>query len=122
MTNFLPAGVAQAWQISGGSSLRRLSDVTFAGRVVSNSLPAQSITLLVVPPANPPRLRPGAVNATPAFDFWLDGRKGERYVIQSSRDLAAWLPLQTNLLAADSVHVTVPATSSSRFYRAQWVP
>ena len=122
VTNFLPAGVAQAWQLSGGSGLRRLSDLAFSGKVLSNSLPAQSITLLVVPPANPARLRAGGVNASPEFDFWLDGAKGERYLIQSSRDLVTWLPFQTNLLAADSVHFTVPATGTSRFYRAQWLP
>ena len=122
LTNFLPAGLAQVWQLSGGTSLHRLSDLTFSGKVLSNSLPAQSITLLVLPPASPPRLRPGTVNTGPAFDFWLEGRLGERYVIQSSRDLATWLPLRTNLLDASPLHFTVPATSSSRFYRAQWVP
>jgi len=121
LTNFLPSGTAQLWQLTSANSITRLSDVAFTGNTFSNSLPPQSITLFVLPAGSPPHLRPGAISATNTFDFWLDGLAGQRYVVQSSSNLVNWPPMQTNTLSSNSVHIVVPATGT-RFYRAVWVP
>ncbi len=61
------------------------------------------------------------MSRTNTFDFWLDGQAGQSYVVLWSSNLLNWLPLQTNTLASNSVHIVVSATNvASRFLRAQW--
>lgn len=121
LTNFLSAGTAQVWQLTSANTIARLSDVTFAGNVFSNTLPAQSITLFVVPGGTPPTLQAlGAAGND--FSFRLEGSAGHRYAILSSSNLLNWQHLQTNTLAGNSLLLTVSATNSRRFYRAQWLP
>ncbi|MFO1475220.1 MAG: hypothetical protein U1F98_01040 [Verrucomicrobiota bacterium] len=49
----------------------------------------------------------------------VTGLAGQTVVIQTSADLLSWLPVATNVLAADrwSYTNTVPASTGSRFYR-----
>ncbi len=49
--NFTPAGSAKAWQLTATNVITRLADVSPAGGTLSMTLPAPSITLLVVPTA-----------------------------------------------------------------------
>ena len=42
-------GTAQAWQLTPANTITRLSDLTLSGNSIAASLPAQSITLFVVP-------------------------------------------------------------------------
>jgi hypothetical protein len=66
LTNFAPAGTAQVWQLTSANTITRLSDLTLTGNTISNALPAQSITLYVLPaavqagPATNPNPAPGA--------------------------------------------------------------
>ncbi len=57
LTNFLPAGTAQVWQLTSANTISHLSDLTFSGGTFSNTLPAQSVTLFVLPAATQPQLR-----------------------------------------------------------------
>ena len=123
LTNFLPSGTAQVWQLTASNIISRLADLPFIGNTLSNSLPPQSITLYVLPAGGPPHLRPGAMSSSNTFDFWLEGQPGQRYVVQSSTNLGSWPPVQTNTLVSNSLHVALPATNASRsFYRALWSP
>jgi hypothetical protein len=122
ITNFQPANVAQVWQLTSDNAINHLSDISFSGRSFSNSLPAQSVTLFIIPAANLPRLRPGSMSATNTFNFWLDGQAGQQYVIQSSTDLVDWQPIQTNLLSSNSVQIIMSGTDAVRFYRARSLP
>jgi len=90
---------------------------------LSNTLPAQSVTLFVLPAAVPaPRLRPGT-NTGGQIQFWLDGQTGQRYVIQSSPDLTSWAAFSTNTPASNSIPFLVPSSSAVQsFYRAFWSP
>lgn len=65
LANFIPAASAQRWQLDSSNSIAHLADVAIAGSSLSLTLPAQSITLLVIPsvPAPPP---PAAFTATAA--------------------------------------------------------
>jgi hypothetical protein len=47
--NFAPAGTAQVWQLTSANTITRLSDLSFTGSTITNTLPPQSITLFVVP-------------------------------------------------------------------------
>jgi len=124
LANFLPGSSAQVWQLTSANVITHLSDVTISGDSISRSSPPQSITLFVVPPGTvqPPNLRPGAMSATNAFDFWLDGQGGQKYIIQATTNFTTWLSIQTNALASNSVHIVLSGTTPYRFFRAQWTP
>ena len=49
LTNFLPAGTSQVWQLTSANSITRLSDVSFSGSNCTYTVPVQSITLFVLP-------------------------------------------------------------------------
>ena len=122
LTNFMPLGTAQVWRLTSANIISRLSDISFTGNSFSNTLPAQSITLFVLPNGTPPVLRDARMASASSFNFWLDGVSGQRYAIQGSTNFANWTALQTNLLSSNSVSISLPATNAHRFYRAQWVP
>ena len=122
LVNFLPRGTAQIWQLTSANAITRLPDLTFTGGTITNTLPPQSVTLLIVPGGTPPRLRAGAVSATNTFDLWLDGQSGQRYALQSSSDFVNWTSLETNTLAGTSLNLVVPTTNAIGFFRARWLP
>src|SRR5204863_1030563 len=98
-----------------------LVDVNYASGTLSNTVPAQSITLFALPAAaQPPRLRTGT-NAPPGqLELWLDGQAGTSYALLSSSALPGWLPISTNSLTSNSIRFLVPTTSSApMFYRGQ---
>ena len=49
MANFTPGTTAQVWQLTSSNTITRLSDAAVSSGRVTASLPAQSITLFVVP-------------------------------------------------------------------------
>ena len=122
LTNFLPAGVAHVWQLTSANVISNLSDVSFTGGTFSNFLPAQSITLFVIPTGTRPNLRPIGNSTNQSVHFWLDGQVGQRYAILSSSNFLNWQTIQTNLQASNSINISVPATSRQQFYQAQWLP
>jgi hypothetical protein len=121
LTNFLPAGIAQIWRLTAANTITRLSDVSFTGNVLSNTLPAQSITLFVVPGGTPPSLSAASVTGG-NLNLQLNGLAGQRYTILASSNLVNWQYLQTNILTSNSLSLSLPATNMQRFYRAQWLP
>jgi hypothetical protein len=122
LANYLPNGTAQVWQLTANNVISRLSDISLVGNTLSDTLPAQSITLFVLPPGPVPQLTAAAVPAPNSFTFWLtNGVPGQRYVIMSSTDLPGWQPIQTNTLTTSSNGYSFPILDTQRFYRAQWV-
>ncbi|MEJ0090679.1 MAG: glycoside hydrolase family 44 protein [Limisphaerales bacterium] len=122
LTNFLPAGTAQVWQLTAANTIAHLNDLNFSGGTFSNTLPAQSVTLFVLPAGTQPQLRASAAGSNSTFNFWLDGQTGQRYAIQASSDLVYWQTILTNMLAASSLNIILSATNQLQFYRAQWLP
>jgi hypothetical protein len=118
VTNFANSGIAQAWQLTASNVIARLTDVPYAGGVVSNLLPAQSITLFVLPTAKNLRLRLGT-NAPPApMELWLDGQGGQSYSLQASTNLATWTTVGTDTFATNSFRFLPGTTNATRmFYR-----
>jgi len=49
LANFAHAGTAQVWQLTSANAINRLSDVNLAGNSLNATLPAQSVTLYVIP-------------------------------------------------------------------------
>ncbi|HOP99120.1 MAG TPA: glycoside hydrolase family 44 protein [Verrucomicrobiota bacterium] len=121
LTNWTPGGTAQVWRLTSANAITRLADVTFSGNAFTNALPPQSITLFVIAPGQPPVLRePALTNGV--FRFLLEGRPGQKYVIESSGNLANWTPVGTNQLSGNSILVEVAPVESVRFYRAMQAP
>jgi Glycoside hydrolase family 44 len=122
LNNFLPHGIAQVWQLTSANTITRLTDLSFSGGTLSNTLPAQSITMFIVPGGQRPSLRLAGTTATNTFNFWLDGQAGQSYEIQSSSNLVNWASLQTNALVSNSLWMALPATDlPTTFFRAQWL-
>ena len=70
LANVVHAGSAQVWQLTSANAITRVSDINVAGNSFSVTLPAQSITLFVLPtaalPSAPTNLRiVGAPSGTP---------------------------------------------------------
>lgn len=63
LSSFQAAGSAQVWQLTSANSINRLADLSLSGQQFSLTLPPQSITLLVIPPAS----------STSRCDLNLDG-------------------------------------------------
>jgi hypothetical protein len=123
VTNFANSGRAQVWQLNASNVITRLADIPYTGGVVSNLLPAQSVTLLVLPTVTPARLR-ADTNAAPGnVELWLDGQGGQRYTLQTSSNLITWTPESTNTLITNSFRFQFSTTIAAQlFYRAQLVP
>jgi hypothetical protein len=119
LANFVNVGAAQVWQLTAANVITRLSDLTFNGTALTNTVPAQSITLFVLP--SPPRLRASALNSG-TLDLWLDGQANQKYIIQSAINLFNWTSLATNTPTSNSWRLTIPTTNSQVFYRAKWSP
>jgi hypothetical protein len=67
INNFLASGTAQVWQLTSANAITRLNDLSFAGSGFTNTVPAQSITLFVLPaamvgPASSPNPANGAAS------------------------------------------------------------
>ena len=118
ITNFANSGTAQVWQLTSGNVITRLADVPYANGTISNQLPAQSITLFVLPTAKNLRLRVGT-NAVPnQLELWMDGQGGQRYILQSSTNLTVWSAVSTNTFSSNSFRMLVGTTNpASMFYR-----
>ncbi len=115
ITNFPAATNAQVWQLRS-NILSRLADISLRGNLLSNTLPAESITLFIVPAAAP-KLR-----LTTGVNFWLDGANGTPYVIQRSTNLVTWANWSTNLVQTNSALVAPATTGVAGFFRAMWPP
>jgi len=119
LTNFANSGTAQAWQVTASNTLTRLADLPYAGSLLSNMLPPQSITLLVLPTAQKFGLRLGTNAPAHELELWLAGQGGQNYVLQTSTNLAVWTSVSTNTLATNSFRLLLEATNNSQmFYRA----
>jgi hypothetical protein len=128
LTNFSEAGTAKVWQLNASNIIARLSDVAFSGNTLSAVVPAQSITLFILPAASvlapPPPSLAGVGSMTPntiTFGF-TNGVASLTYILQSSTNLINWSPVQTNTLTTTSNSYTFSTSNAARFYRAQWLP
>ena len=66
LANFPDNGMAQVWQLTAANTINRLSDVNFIGGSFNATLPAQSITLFVLPAADGNQSPVAAMSALPA--------------------------------------------------------
>jgi hypothetical protein len=118
LANFAGSGTAQVWQLASTNNTTRLADLPYGGGTISNTLPAQSITLFVLPATNVFSLQTGDNSPPGQLGVWLNGLAGQTYILQSSADLIHWSAVNTNRLASNSFEFFMPATNATRmFYR-----
>ena len=53
LSNFSGSGLSQVWQLTSANAITKLSDINFGGSNINLTVPAQSITLLVIAAAVP---------------------------------------------------------------------
>jgi hypothetical protein len=116
VTNF-SSSTAQRWQLTSANVISRLADQPVTGNTISNTLPAQSITLFVLPKEAAVRV------SVPSFDasnltLTVSGVAGKDYAIETAPDLITWTRQQTNNAPGASFPVTFQRPATTRFYRA----
>jgi len=62
------------------------------------------------------------LTAPASLSFQLNGQTGVTYTVCSSTDLLSWSPVTSNTLVNTTTNLTVDATGTSQFFRAQWTP
>jgi len=118
ITNFAGSGTAQVWQLASTNNITRLADVSGTQGTISNTLPAQSITLFVLPATNIINLQIDNNSPPGQLGIWLNGQAGQTYTLQSSTDLIHWSAVNTNRLASNSFEFFIPTTGATQmFYR-----
>ena len=119
ITNFNATGTVQRWQLTSANVINQLVNITLTNRVLGDIVPAQSITLYVLPPLNAFNLQVGARNSTNRLAFCLNGQTGLAYILQSSTDLFHWVGVSTNTLSSNSFPYLVGTTNPAKmFYRS----
>jgi hypothetical protein len=118
ITNFNATGAGQRWQLTSANVINQLANITLTNKVLSDMVPAQSITLYVLPPVSAFSLQVGTRNSTNHLTLWLNGQAGLTYIFQSSTDLVHWMAVSTNTLSSNSFPYLVATTNSAKmFYR-----
>ena len=118
ITNFNATGTVQRWQLTSANVINQLANITLTNKVLSDMVPAQSITLYVLPPVGAFSLQVGTRNSTNHLTLWLNGQAGLTYIFQSSADLVHWLAVSTNTLSSNSFPYLVATTNMAKmFYR-----
>ena len=118
LPNFPAVSPAQAWQLTSANTITRLPDTSVSSGTLTNVLPAQSITLFVVP-ARSPTLRASA-DSNLSMSLQLQGVAGLTYQLETCEDLGTWQLHSTHTPVTNSLTLTVPTTNSaSTFYRAR---
>ena len=119
ITNFNATGTVQRWQLTSANVINQLANIKLTNNVLSDMVPAQSITLYVLPALNAFNLLAGARNSTNQLALWLNGQAGLTYILQSSTDLFHWGAVSTNTLSSNSFPYLVATTNPAKmFYRS----
>jgi hypothetical protein len=119
ITNFNATGTVQRWQLTSANVIAQLANITLSNKVLSDIVPAQSITLYVLPVVSSFSLQAGAINSTNQLPLWLYGQAGLAYILQSSTDLVHWAGVSTNTLSSNSFPYLVGTTNPAKlFYRS----
>jgi hypothetical protein len=119
LTNLPPSGTVQTWQLPSSNTFVHLADTTFTNGILTRTLPAQSITMFVLPSATASSLRFGTNSSAGQIELWLNGQAARTYALQASTDLIHWAAVSTNTLTSNSFRLLLPATNPvPTYYRS----
>lgn len=116
MDGFSHAGNAKRWQLTSENITRDLGTLNFSGNVVTQSLPAQSITLFVFPAIQEARFQ-GVFYENGVVNLEIAGKAGAALNLESSNDLKSWLLVKPIMLNSTNQTEQISGTNRARFYR-----
>jgi hypothetical protein len=125
IANFTAGAAAQAWRLTSSNAISRIADVTVGAGSFTNSVPAQSITLYVIPrasggtvPAAPSGLTATASAPGQIAIAWTDNSSNETgFKIERRLGSGSWSQIATvgaNVTTYTSTNLTAGATYSFR--------
>ena len=124
IANFNVTGPAQRWQLTSANAIHSLSNLALTNNVLSDLVPAQSISLYVLPTtivtAFSLHIAPNGPTGQAAL--WLNGQSNQTYILQSSTDLAHWSAVSTNTLTSNAWEIFVPTTNAAALYYRGLLP
>lgn len=119
LTNYVGSGSARVWQLNASNTIAQLGNIPYSRGSIQTTVPAQSVTLLVIPPRPTLSLMVGTPATTNGqFQFSVQGEIGGTFVLQSSTNLTAWKPVSTNTFGGPQFNLVLPAGGTRQFYRA----
>jgi hypothetical protein len=121
ITNFNAVGTVQRWQLTSANTITHLADITLTNGVLRDIVPAQSITLFVLPGNNIFNLRIDTNKVPGQLNFWIDGQAGQTYTLLASTNLINWSAISTNILSSNSFEFLMPMTNSTRMFFRGWL-
>jgi|GEM_PF-7087918 len=95
LANFTPGSSIQRWELDSDNAITQLTNLTPAGNAITLTLPAQSITLLVVSEVPPPTLTATATSTSQVSLTWTAVAGAANYEIQRSVNNSAFASLIT---------------------------
>lgn len=123
LTNFAAAGTVHRWQLSANNPIQQLEDSPLQNGRWAAELPAQSLTLLIIPRQSPAHLTLGTVRPDGSITLNLEGIPNLHYRIEKSPDLIHWSAIQTNSATTTPIPLVLPAaTNHQLFLRALSLP
>jgi hypothetical protein len=122
LAGFAATGAVQRWELKSTNTITQLANLTPSGSAVTLTLPAQSITLLVVPPATAPGATTLTATATSAAQValsWPAVAGMVSYEVQRSFNNSAFAPLVTT--AATSFNDNSVSANVTYLYKVRAV-
>jgi hypothetical protein len=119
ITNFVHAGLARCWQMTSGAAITRLSDAGISSNL-NLSLPAQSVTLALVPAT--PRLGSPSLAETNRIALPRHGIREENYTVESSTNFVTWQPLTNRTMPDDTDLIELPMSPPVGIFRTRTMP
>jgi len=119
LNDFTHRGTANLWQLTAANQITHPSTLSFSGPILTSTVPAQSITLFVLPPASNPRPRITRITPQPNHKLLLEitGDQNATYQLQSSSDLTSWTSLQSVTLNSSTQTTMLDAAATKTFFR-----
>ena len=121
ITNFNAVGTVQRWQLTSANTITHLANIILTNGVLRDLVPAQSITLFVLPGNNIFNLRIDTNKVPGQLNFWIDGQAGQTYTLLASTNLINWSAMSTNILSSNSFEFLMPMTNSTRMFFRGWL-
>ncbi len=121
LTNALTSPTVQAWRLTSANTIRQLPDLAMNGTSVALTLPAQSLTLLVLNQATLGFVWKLSREAN-QIQISVEGPPNRSYFIEQSPDLVTWAPLSPSKAYPFKSRFSLAATNTAWFMRAVIAP
>lgn len=123
LSNYTSTGRSQVWQLTSSNAITHLSDIVFAGSSIGATLPAQSITLFVLPqgaPNAPSSLTASAVSTSQVNLAWTVNSYGETgFKVERKTGTGGYSQIGTAPAKAAAYQDTTVSAATAYSYRVR---